>query len=38
MKITAIIAEYNPLTNGHAEHLRLAREETGADTILWKRR
>ena len=34
MKITAIIAEYNPLTNGHAEHLRLAREETGADTIL----
>ena len=34
MKITAIISEYNPLTNGHAEHLRLAREETGADTIL----
>ena len=34
MKITAIIAEYNPLTNGHAEHLKRAREETGADTIL----
>ncbi len=34
MKITAIICEYNPLTNGHAEHLRRAREETGADTIL----
>lgn len=34
MKITAIICEYNPLTNGHAEHLRRARLETGADTIL----
>lgn len=34
MKITAIICEYNPLTNGHAEHLRRAKEETGADTIL----
>lgn len=34
MKVTAIISEYNPLTNGHAEHLRLAREQTGADTIL----
>lgn len=34
MKITAIIAEYNPLTNGHALHLRRAREETGADTVL----
>lgn len=34
MKVTAIICEYNPLTNGHAEHLRLAREQTGADTVL----
>ena len=34
MKITAIICEYNPLTNGHAEHIRRARLETGADTIL----
>ncbi len=34
MKTTAIICEYNPLTNGHAEHLRIAREQTGADTIL----
>ena len=34
MKITAIICEYNPLTNGHAEHLKRAREETGADTVL----
>lgn len=34
MKITAIIAEYNPLTNGHALHLERARKETGADTIL----
>ncbi len=34
MKITAIICEYNPLTNGHAEHLKRARLETGADTIL----
>ncbi len=34
MKITAIICEYNPLTNGHVAHLKRAREETGADTIL----
>ena len=34
MKITAIICEYNPLTKGHAEHIRRARLETGADTIL----
>ena len=34
MKITAIICEYNPLTNGHAMHLKKAKEETGADTIL----
>ncbi len=34
MKITAIICEYNPLTNGHVEHLKRAKLETGADTIL----
>lgn len=34
MKITAIICEYNPMTNGHVKHLRAAREETGADTVL----
>ncbi len=32
--ITAIIAEYNPFTNGHAYHIEVARRETGADTIL----
>ncbi len=32
--ITAIIAEYNPFTNGHAYHVELAKKETGADTIL----
>jgi predicted nucleotidyltransferase len=34
MKTTAIICEYNPLTNGHVMHLKRAREETKADTIL----
>ncbi len=34
MKITAIICEYNPMTNGHIKHLELARAETGADTLL----
>lgn len=34
MKTTAIICEYNPLTNGHIKHLEFARNETGADTIL----
>ncbi len=32
--ITAIIAEYNPFTNGHAYHIECARRDTGADTIL----
>ncbi len=32
--ITAIIAEYNPFTNGHAYQAEVARKETGADTIL----
>lgn len=34
MKITAIICEYNPMTNGHLRHLELARAQTGADTIV----
>lgn len=34
MKATAIICEYNPLTNGHYEHLKKARQETDCDTII----
>lgn len=34
MKITGIIAEYNPFHNGHAYHIRKARELTGADYII----
>lgn len=34
MKITAIICEYNPMTNGHVRHLETAKSETGADTVL----
>lgn len=34
MKVTAIIAEYNPLHNGHAMHIKTAREETKADHII----
>lgn len=34
MKTTAIICEYNPLTNGHVKHLQQARSETGCDTLL----
>lgn len=34
MNVTAIICEYNPMTNAHVEHLRRARTETGADTVL----
>lgn len=34
MKTVAIICEYNPFTNGHLYHLRAAREETGADTVV----
>jgi predicted nucleotidyltransferase len=34
MKVTAIICEYNPFTNGHLKHLQLAREQTDADTII----
>lgn len=31
MNVTGIIAEYNPFHNGHAYHIRQAREMTGAD-------
>ena len=34
MKITAVIAEYNPFHNGHAYHLEKAREMTGADAVI----
>ena len=34
MKITAVIAEYNPFHNGHAYHLEKAREITGADAVI----
>ena len=33
MNITAIICEYNPLTNGHIKHLKCAKEETNCDAI-----
>lgn len=34
MQATAIICEYNPMTNGHLHHLKKAREETNADTLI----
>ncbi|MBQ7588978.1 MAG: nucleotidyltransferase family protein [Lachnospiraceae bacterium] len=34
MKVTAVIAEYNPLHNGHVRHINAAREATGADFLL----
>ena len=34
MKVTGIIAEYNPFHQGHAYHLSRARELTGADRVL----
>lgn len=34
MKITAIIAEYNPFHNGHLKHLRAAKRETDADALV----
>lgn len=34
MKVTGIIAEYNPLHRGHEYHLREARRMTGADYII----
>ncbi|HHX48877.1 MAG TPA: nucleotidyltransferase family protein [Clostridiales bacterium] len=33
MKITAIICEYNPLTNGHVKHINYAKKETNCDAI-----
>lgn len=34
MKVTAIICEYNPFTNGHLKHLQIARKQTDADTVI----
>ncbi len=34
MKVTGIIAEYNPFHNGHAYHLTEAREKLGSDYIV----
>lgn len=34
MKVTGIIAEYNPLHNGHRYHLQKAREMTDADYVI----
>ncbi len=31
MKVVGLITEYNPFHNGHAYHIRQAREKTGAD-------
>ena len=34
MKVTGIIAEYNPFHSGHAYHIRQARSLTQADYIV----
>ncbi|MCR4442340.1 MAG: nucleotidyltransferase [Peptococcaceae bacterium] len=34
MKVTGIIAEYNPFHNGHLYHLTRAREKTGAAAVI----
>ncbi len=34
MQITGIIAEYNPLHNGHAYHIREAKRRTGCDYVI----
>lgn len=34
MKITGIIAEYNPFHNGHKYHIEKAKEITGADALI----
>lgn len=34
MKVTGIVAEYNPFHNGHLFHLNKAREETDADYVI----
>ena len=33
-RVCGIIAEYNPLHNGHAEHIRLAKEKTNSDYVV----
>lgn len=34
MKVVGLIAEYNPFHNGHAYHIKKAKEITGADKVL----
>lgn len=34
MKVTGIIAEYNPFHNGHFYHIRTAKEVSGADYVI----
>ena len=34
MKVTGIIAEYDPFHNGHSYHIKKAKEMTGADVIV----
>ena len=34
MKITAVIAEYNPLHNGHLKLIKKARKETKPDALV----
>ena len=34
MRVAGVICEYNPFHRGHAHHLALAREESGADYVL----
>lgn len=34
LKITAVIAEYNPFHNGHLKQLKKAKRETGADALV----
>lgn len=34
MRTTVVIAEYNPMTNGHVYHLETARKETNADSVI----
>ena len=34
MKVTGIIAEYDPFHNGHSYHIKKSREMTGADAIV----
>lgn len=34
MKVTGIIAEYNPFHNGHLHHMQMARRQSGCDYII----